>query len=116
LGTDVRGFVAAFITVRRCSYWSVVAKISRRCRRVAWFADERALGVAEGFLGGFGAVGVDGLGPALGQPGNEVGIGGSRGGGEIVFNPVQDILSGVMPDPVQRSGDDRPGVGGHHGR
>jgi hypothetical protein len=28
----VRGLVAVFMTVRRCSYWSVVAKISRWCR------------------------------------------------------------------------------------
>lgn len=83
---------------------------------MAGSADERSLGVAKGFFAGFGAVGVDGLGPALCQAGHEVGVGGGRGGGEVVFNPVQDIRSGVVPDAVQRNGDDCPGVRGHHWR
>ncbi|WP_446686683.1 hypothetical protein [Pseudarthrobacter oxydans] len=83
---------------------------------MAGFADERSLGVAEGFFAGFGAVGVDGLGPALRQAGHEVWVGGGRGVGEVVFNPVQYIRSGVVPDAVQRSGDDCPGVRGHHWR
>ena len=41
---------------------------------VAGFADEGALGVAEGFFTGFGAVGVDGVGPAAGDAGEEVGV------------------------------------------
>ena len=48
--------------------------------------------------------------------GHEVWVGGGRGVGEVVFNPVQDIRSGVVPDAVQRSGDDCPGVRGHHWR
>ncbi len=54
---------------------------------VAGFADEGALGVVEGFFGGFGAVGVDGVGPAAGDAGEEVGVGGGCGVGEVVFDP-----------------------------
>ena len=39
---------------------------------VAGSAEERALAVAEVFFGGFGAVLVDGVGPAVGDAGEEV--------------------------------------------
>ena len=80
---------------------------------MAGFADERSLGVAEGFFAGFGAVGVDGVGPALGQAGEEVGVVGGGGGGEVVLDPVEGFMCGVVLEPVQGGGDDGRGVRGH---
>ena len=63
---------------------------------VAGFADKGALGVAECFFGGFGAVGVDGFGEALGKAGEEVGVCGGGGVGEVVFNAMQCFGGGVV--------------------
>ncbi len=82
---------------------------------VAGFADERALGVAEGFFGGFGAVGVEGVCPAAGDAGEEVGVCGGRCAGEVVFDPVQGFDGGVVLEAVQGGADDGPGTGGHDG-
>jgi hypothetical protein len=61
---------------------------------VAGFADERALGVAEGFFAGFGAVGVDGVGPAAGDAGEEVRV---RCAAVVVrFSSMRASFSGVV--------------------
>jgi hypothetical protein len=78
---------------------------------MAGFADERALGVAESFFGGFGAVGVEGVGPAAGDAGQEVGVRGGGGVGEVVFDPVQVLRGGVVFEAVQSGADDGPGAG-----
>ena len=54
---------------------------------VAGSADEGALELAEEFFGGFGAVLVEGVGPAAGDPGQEVGVVLGRGAGQGVFHP-----------------------------
>ena len=63
-------------------------------------------------LGGFGAVLVQSVGPAAGDPGQEVLIvlGGRAGQG--VFHPGRGLRIADMPDPVQCGGDDRRGPGG----
>ncbi|GAA3314315.1 hypothetical protein GCM10017710_20760 [Arthrobacter ramosus] len=48
----------------------------------AGFADERSLAVAQFFLAGFGSVLVDGIDPAFGHPGDEIGIALHRSVGE----------------------------------
>ena len=54
---------------------------------VAGPAEERALELAEDLLGGFGAVLVDGVGPAPGDPGQEVRVVLDGGAGQGVFHP-----------------------------
>jgi hypothetical protein len=82
---------------------------------VAGFADECALGVAEGFFAGFGAVGVDGVGPAAGDAGEEVRVGGRCCGGEVLFDEGQFLGGGEVLEPVQGEGDDGPGAGRNRG-
>jgi hypothetical protein len=77
---------------------------------VAGFADECALGVAECFFCWFGAVGVDGVGPAAGDAGEEVGVCGRGRAGEVLFDPGQRGGGGVVVEPVQGA-DDGPGAG-----
>ena len=75
-------------------------------------AEEGALAVAEFFFGGFGAVLVDGVGPAVGDAGQEVVVvldGSARQG---VFHPRQGLCRGDVADAVQGGGDDGSGAGG----
>ena len=53
---------------------------------VPGFAEEGALELAEQFLGGFGAVLVQRLGPAAADPGQEVGVVLGRGAGQGVLH------------------------------
>ena len=75
-------------------------------------ADEGALELAQQLLGGFGAVLVQRVGPAAGDPGQEVGVvlGGRAGQG--VFHPGRGLRVADVPDPVQCERDDRRGPGG----
>lgn len=73
---------------------------------------EGALAVAEVFFGGFGAVLVDGVGPAVGDAGEEVVVVLGRGAGQDMFHPGEIGRGGDVPDAVQRGGDDGPGAGG----
>ena len=75
-------------------------------------AEEGALAVAEVFFGGFGAVLVDGVGPAVGDAGEEVVVVVDRGAGQDVFHPGEILGCGEVPDAVQGGGDDGPGAGG----
>ena len=75
-------------------------------------AEEGALAVAEFFFGGFGAVLVDGVGPAVGDAGQEVVVvldGSARQG---VFHPRQGLCRGDVADAVQGGGDGGSGAGG----
>ena len=74
-------------------------------------AEERALDVAEGFFGGFGAVLVDVVDPAFGHCGDEVGVGFRGGGGEGVFHPGEGVRVGEVLGFVQGGADDRRGPG-----
>ena len=78
---------------------------------VAGFADEGALELAQEFLGGFGAVLVQRVGPAPGHPGQEVRVVLGRGAGQGVFHPGGGLGVADVPDPVQRQGDDGRGPG-----
>ena len=75
-------------------------------------AEEDALAVAEVFFGGFGAVLVDDVGPAVGDAGEEVVVVFDRGAGQGVFHPGEVLGCGEVPDVVQGGGDDGPGAGG----
>jgi hypothetical protein len=70
---------------------------------------------AECFFGGFGAVGVEGVGPAAGDAGEEVGVCGGGGVSEVVFDPVQVLRGGVVLEAVQGGADDCSGAGRDHG-
>ena len=75
-------------------------------------AEEGALAVAEFFFGWFGAVLVDGVGPAVGDAGQEVVVvldGSARQG---VFHPRQGLCRGDVADAVQGGGDGGSGAGG----
>ncbi|CAI3799887.1 hypothetical protein NKCBBBOE_02444 [Pseudarthrobacter sp. MM222] len=78
---------------------------------MAGFADEGALELAEQFLGGFGAVLVDCVGPAPGDADEEVGVVFGRGPGQGMFHPRRGLDVAGVPDPVQRDGDDARGPG-----
>ena len=74
-------------------------------------AEEGALPLAEFVFGRFGAVLVDRFSPAAGDAGEEVGVVLCGGAGQGVFHPGGGVLGGVVPDAVQREGDDRRGAG-----
>ena len=78
---------------------------------VAGFADEGALELAQEFLGGLGAVLVQRVGPAPGDPGQEVRVVLGRGAGQGVFHPGGGLGVADVPDPVQGQGDDGRGPG-----
>ena len=100
------------MTVRRCSNWSVVAKISRWCRPWRWRADEGALELAQQLLGGLGPVLVHRVRPAPRDPDQEVGIVPGRGARQGVLHPGRGVRVAGVPDPVQGERDDRRGPGG----
>ena len=78
---------------------------------VAGFADERALELAQEFLGGLGAVLVQRIGPAPGHPGQEIRIILGRGAGQGVFHPGRRLGVADVPDTLQRQRNDRRGPG-----
>ncbi len=77
-------------------------------------AEEGALAVAEFFFGGFGAVLVDGVGPAVGDAGEEVVVVLDRGAGSRLCSISAKVTAGVgdVADVVQGGGDDGSGAGG----
>ena len=79
---------------------------------VPGFAEEGALELAEQFLGGFGAVLVQRLGPAAADPGQEVGVVLGRGAGQGVLHRRGGLREAAVPDPVQGERDDGRGPGG----
>ena len=68
--------------------------------------------VAEVVFAGFGAVLVDGVGPAVGDAGEEVVVVLDCGAGQDVFHPGEICRVGDVPDAVQGGGDDGSGAGG----
>ena len=86
----------------------------------AGLPEEHALPAAEFFLGRLRTVLVDRVGPAAGDPGQEVGVVLGCGAGQGVFHPGCGVPGGVVPYPVQGQRDDgrgpgRDGPGGNGG-
>ncbi|GIU54989.1 hypothetical protein NicSoilC12_07380 [Arthrobacter sp. NicSoilC12] len=79
---------------------------------VPGFAEEGALELAELFLGGLGAVLVQRLGPAAGDPGQEVGVVLGRGAGQGVLHRRRGLGVAAVSDPVQGERDEGRGPGG----
>ena len=75
------------------------------------FAEEGALGVAEFFFGGFGAVRVQGIGPATGETGEEVGVVLFRDLGEVLLEGGEGFAGCGVGCFVQGEGDDGRGAG-----
>ena len=107
----VRGLVAVFITVIRCSNWSVVAKISRCCRpcrglrrKAPWsWRSSSSEGSAPSWSSASAQLRAD--------PGQEVGVVLGRGAGQGVLHRRRGLREAGVPDPVQGERDDGRGPG-----
>ena len=110
-GWVVRGLVAVFMTVRRCSNCSAVAKISRcwspwrGLRMKAPWSWRRSS--SEGSAPSWSSASVQ----FRADPGQEVGVVLGRGAGQGVFHPGGGLGVADVPDPVQGQGDDGRGPG-----